>query len=244
MTLPIRVISLPGSIERRASFAAHNAHLAYEFFDAVDGREYVPQMAQLPQLFSPGLDYTPGAVGCALSHLTLWQDAAESGQALTILEDDAILRHDFAARSAQVVAGLPPDWDIVVWGWNFDSILSLHIMPGVSPAVVLFNQTQMRASVRNFQALAGAPAVHRLSECFGTCAYTISPIGARRFMANCFPLAPFHHYVHGLKSDLPNNGIDIAMIRLYSHTHAYCALPPLAVTKNELSTSLVQKQRN
>lgn len=240
MRLPIKVISLPASTDRRAAFAANNAHVGYDFVDAVDGKAIQPQMARLPDLFEPGLDYTAGAVGCALSHLTLWQDVVDSGQPMTILEDDAILRHDFEARSAQVVAGLPADWDIVVWGWNFDSILSLNIMPGISPAVVQFNQTQLRATMRSFQALAGAPAVLRLAECFGTCAYTISPAGARRFMAECFPLRPFHHYVQGIRRDVPNNGIDIPMIRLYSQANAYCALPPLAATRNEQATSLVQ----
>lgn len=240
MRLPIKVISLPGSLERRAAFAANNGHVAYDFFDAVDGKQIQPQMARLPDLFAPGLEYTAGAVGCALSHLTLWQDVVDSQQPLTILEDDAILRHDFETRAAQAVAGLPADWDIVVWGWNFDSILSLNILPGISPAVVQFNQTQLRATMRNFQALTGAPAVLRLGECFGTCAYTISPAGARRFMAACFPLRPFRHYVQGIKRDLPNNGIDIPMIQLYGMVNAFCAMPPLAATRNDRTASLVQ----
>jgi len=240
MKLPIKVISLASSLDRRAAFAEHNAHVAYEFVDAVEGAAIKPQLDMLPELFEPGLPYSAGAVGCALSHLTLWQDVVDSGAPLTVLEDDAILRQDFEAESARVVAGLPPDWDIVVWGWNFDSILALNIMPGVSPAVMHFSQNQLRASVREFQALGGTPAAHRLAECFGTCAYTISPEGARKFMAHCFPLRRFHHFSQPLGREVPNNGIDIPMMRLYPRSASFVALPPLAMTKNERATSLVQ----
>jgi glycosyl transferase family 25 len=236
----IKVISLARSHERRAAFATHNAHVAYEFFGAVEGATIRPQMELLPELFGPNLPYTDGAVGCALSHLSLWQDVVDSGRPLTILEDDAILRRDFDSESARVLAGLPPDWDIVVWGWNFDSILALNIMPDVSPTVMHFGQNQLRASIRGFQALEGTPAALRLSECFGTCAYTISPAGARKFMAHCFPLRRFHHFSQGLGRELPNNGIDIPMMGLYPRSRSYCALPPLAVTRNERSNSLVQ----
>lgn len=240
MTLAIKVISLEGSADRRARFAKDNGHARFSFFDAVDGKQARQQMDGMPELFAPGLPYTAGAVGCALSHLALWREVAASGHPMTILEDDAVLRHDFEEQSARVVASLAPDWDIVVWGWNFDSVLALNIMPNVSNSVMHFNQNQLRASMRGFQAIAGAPSVLRLSECFGTCAYTISPEGARRFMQHCFPLRPFHHYSHALGRELPNNGIDLPMMGLYPRSQSWVALPPLAATRNERETSLVQ----
>lgn len=240
MTLPINVISLASSIDRRERFSKENAHAAFTFFDAVEGKQFQPRMAAMPELFAPGLPYTAGAVGCALSHLALWREVVASGRPMTILEDDAVLRHDFEEQSARVVASLSPGWDIVVWGWNFDSILALNVMPNVSTTVMHFNQNQLRAAMRGFQAIAGAPAVFRLSECFGTCAYTISPEGARRFMEQCFPLRPFHHYSQALGRELPNNGIDIPMMGQYPRSQSYVALPPLAATRNERATSLVQ----
>ena len=74
-------------------------------------------MGNSPDLFEPGLRYNAGAIGCAMSHLMLWQEAADTNQALTIVEDDAILRHDFHDQAARAIERLPADWDIVVWAW-------------------------------------------------------------------------------------------------------------------------------
>jgi len=240
MKQDVRVVSLERSIERRATFAANNPELAFTFFDAVDGSQVVHQVANEPDLFEPGLPYSAGAYGCALSHLTLWQEAAETERVLTVLEDDAIVRADFAEASAAFIAALPEDWDLVVWAWNFDSILSLNVMPGVSPAVMLFDQNALRAGLDTFRASTGMPAALRLDKCFGTPAYSISPRGARRFMAGCFPLSNFRLFFPVLNGELPNNGIDIAMNRIYASTNSYCAFPPLAATPNERAISTVQ----
>jgi glycosyl transferase, family 25 len=239
----IKVISLTRSIERRKQFAERHAHIGFEFFDAVDGSGIISDLNSFPDLFEPGLRYNAGAVGCAISHLTLWQEAADTDRIITICEDDAILRHDFEAQAARAIAGLPDDWDIVVWAWNFDSILSLNLMPDVSSTVMLFDQARMRESVGHFQAMRDTPSLLRLDKCFGTPAYSISPGGARKYMRNCFPLRDFQLHFPVLNRMLPNNGIDIAMNRIYSATNSYCALPPLAITKNEHTSSLIHEGR-
>jgi GR25 family glycosyltransferase involved in LPS biosynthesis len=53
---------------------------------------------------------------------------------LTIAEDDAVFRADFEHEANRVIASLSPDWDMILWGWNFDSILGLEFMKNVSPA--------------------------------------------------------------------------------------------------------------
>jgi glycosyl transferase, family 25 len=242
MKPPIRVISLPRSTARREAFIQANGHLAFSFYDAVDGASFIDEVNDVPNLFEPGLPYSVGAFGCAMSHLRLWQEAAESGHAVTVVEDDAVLRHDFEAQSAALLATLPPDWDIVVWAWNFDSVLSLNVMPGVSTAVMLFDQNGLRRSLADFQAMESTPVALRLDKCFGTPAYTISPTGARKFMLNCFPLERFDLFFPGLNRELANNGIDIAMNRIYSLTNAYCSMPPLAATPNEHASSLIQNR--
>lgn len=236
----IRVISLERSSERRAAFIESNPGLDFSFFDAIDGSQVIGQVASEPDLFEPDLPYTAGAYGCALSHLSLWQEAAEGEKIVTVLEDDAVVRADFAEQSAAMLAGLPEDWDIIVWAWNFDSILSLNAMPGVSRAVMIFDQDTLRANVPTFRASTERPAALRLDKCFGTPGYAISPRGARRFMSGCFPLANYKVYFPLLNGEFANNGIDIAMNRIYSLTNSYCAFPPLAITRNEYAISTVQ----
>jgi GR25 family glycosyltransferase involved in LPS biosynthesis len=235
----VRVISLARSLERRAMFSANNPHIDFEFFDAVEGASVMGHLHALPELFEPGLGYLPGAVGCAMSHVSLWQQAAESGNVVTILEDDAILRFDFHQQSAAILAGMPADWDVVVWGWNFDALVNLNLMPGVSPVMMVFDQQQLRGSIRAFQNLTTAPQCLPLSTCFGTPAYSISPAGARKFLANCLPLKRFKLTIPGLQNPLPNNGIDIAMNRVYGATNSFCSMPPLAVTENDTPNSTI-----
>lgn len=239
----VKVISMARSTERRAVFAHNNAHVPFSFVDAVDGVQIYPELGRTPDLFDPALRYSPGALGCATSHLLLWQEVVATGSVMTIVEDDAILRHDFVEQSEKILASLDPGWDMVVWGWNFDSILSLNIMPGVSPVVALFDQGQMRGANAEFQRMGGTPAVHRLDKCFGTPAYAISPAGARKFLGNCLPLKNFEVFFPVLNRRIPNNGIDIAMNRIYSQTATYCSLPPLAITNNDPATSLIQNGR-
>lgn len=238
----VKVISLARSLDRRQAFAQRNAHLDFSFVDAVDGRTIMHEVDNAPDLFEAGLDYTPGAFGCALSHLALWQEAAENGYPVTVVEDDVVLRHDFQAQSAALLAQLPDDWDMVVWAWNFDSILALNVMPGVSRTVMVFDQDAMRKSLERFQAMQDKPCALPLDHCLGTPAYTISPRGARKFMLECFPLKDFTVAIPLLTTQVRNNGIDIAMNRVYGKTHSYCSMPPLAVTPNEHAASLIQNR--
>jgi len=240
---PIQVISLQRSPERRARFANLNAGLDYTFFDAVDGSQIDLEKFFGGPLAEAGLPYSPGAVGCALSHMTLWQKAAKDGTALTIVEDDAILHWDFKARSQAVLRRLPANWDLIVWGWNFDAHLSLHTIPGLAPMTVLSNQADMRRSIRKFQVNPIDPNPYRLDKCFGTCGYTISPAGGRKFLANCFPLRNDSVYFAHLNHAIVNNGIDDAMNRIYSATLSFAALPPLLVTPNDHAESLTMAEK-
>ena len=243
LPLRIRVISLARSQARRERFMQFNRHLPFEFFDAVDGRALAPQDFAATGLFTPGLPYTPGAYGCAMSHQRLWDDCIASGQPLTIAEDDAIFRLDFQAQYQAALQSLPPDWDFVLWGWNLDFVLSLAFMPGISPAVVRFDQEQMRRSIDAFRPLQQRPQLLRLDQCWGIPAYTLSPAGAAKFRARCFPLRPFRRAVPLSSQLLENTGIDSAMNTVYADTASFVAFPPLVVTENDHSISTIQQRR-
>lgn len=236
----IKVISLNRSIERRLNFRQINTQSNFIFIDAVDGLDLSAAEIEEKKLFQKNLPYTPGAYGCALSHLNLWEESITHNRVMTIAEDDAIFRLDFEEKNSQLIDTLPSNWDIVLWGWNFDSILSLNVMPNISPVVMLFNQDQMRASVDAFKASTDTPKLFRLDKCFGMPSYSISPSGARKFKSLCFPLENFNLFFPLLNRSLPNNGLDIAMNRIYSSTNSYACFPPLVITKNEHPISTIQ----
>ncbi len=234
----IKVISLKSSHDRRKNFKEKNEHIAFEFFDAIDGK-LAKDNSEIIRLINKDVVYTDGAIGCALSHYQLWNISIDKNEALTIAEDDAIFRFDFFEKKSQVLQVIK-DWDIILWGWNFDSILALNVMPHISPAVMVFDQSMLRSSVDKFQNLIEPAFPLRLDKCFGIPCYSISPAGAKKLKSLCFPLQNFNLFFPLLNRSLPNNGIDIALNRVYGKTQAYVSFPPLVVTENDHSISTVQ----
>ncbi len=87
--IPVEVINLPQSADRRAYMAAHLGALGvpFKFFAAIDG-------SQLPATTRARYEPTipAGAMGCAESHLALLRHIAQGDAAFVcVLEDDAEL---------------------------------------------------------------------------------------------------------------------------------------------------------
>ncbi|MCI5059977.1 MAG: glycosyltransferase family 25 protein [Alphaproteobacteria bacterium] len=104
MSIPVYVISLKGSDDRRARIEREfeAIGLEFEFFDAVDGRGFdVPNhpeydAARRRRYF--GKDLTGGELGCTLSHKHLYQKMVDEGiERALLFEDDVILREGFLA---------------------------------------------------------------------------------------------------------------------------------------------------
>ncbi len=236
---PIKVISLIRTPERRAGFARRHPGLGFEFFDAVDGTAMTAADIAATGLFQPGLNYTTGAYGIALSHHHLWQEAAAGEAPLTVAEDDAVFRTDFPQRQAEILDALPAGWEFVQGGFNFDAAIALRLPFGL-PVVSSFSHNHIRQAVQNFQAQGGPPTVCRLDFSFGLPAYSISPAGARRFLKELFPLRDYHRNYPLIPRPVRNEGIDIAMNQVYPGAAAYVCFPPLVVTPNDRAHSTVQ----
>ena len=94
--------------------------MPYVRFPAVDGRS-LPRET-IAALASPlcQLTCTPSMIGCALSHMSLWQVIQQQKHKLTlILEDDAQLVPDFVPRLKQALRDVPRDFDVLVLGCFF-----------------------------------------------------------------------------------------------------------------------------
>jgi GR25 family glycosyltransferase involved in LPS biosynthesis len=181
VSVHIYVINLDRSIGRLEQFRRSNQHMPeIHRFSAIEGASVDRLQLIGDKVITSDLQYSDGALGCALSHIFFWDAAAESGEAITVVEDDAIIHHRFSEQSAMLMRGLPSDWDLIMWGWNFDSILLTEILPGVSPCLSTFNQDALRASVARYTTLEFSPQPFRLLRCFGSIAYTISAGGARK----------------------------------------------------------------
>lgn len=243
--MDIALINLDRSPDRLAEFLRTNAHLpTVTRFTAVDGRTLDPEVLVAEGLIEPGIlsTYTVGALGAACSHLGLWAMAIEEQRALTICEDDAVLNRHFLQAADDALAALPTDWDLVLWGWNFDSYLGFDMLPGVSTCLASFDQDTMRAGAEVFQNWVPTPRLYPLLRAFGSLCYTISPKGAALLRRHCLPLREMSVFFPGLERTLPNGGLDTMMNDAYPGLRAYVSFPPLAISMNRHDISTIQRR--
>lgn len=255
--MQIQLINLDRTPERLAAFASTNAHLTdVSRFPAVDGaaldlsaliqsgtirKEILERNEAVPKHIPA--HYTRGAIGNALSHIALWQRAIERAQPLTVCEDDAIVHGLFASTAKRLLGTLPPDWDIILWGWNADSPVMFEALPGVSWCLTYFDPLDIedRATVYQHQPL--SPMAYRLREALGVVCYTVSPKGAQALREFCVPLRQMSVPSVGLKGLVPNAGIDIMLLAMFPRLKAFISFPPLVITKNSLAQSTVSSLR-
>jgi GR25 family glycosyltransferase involved in LPS biosynthesis len=234
----IHVINLDRCADRLSAFQALNGHLPLNFvrFPAVDGRNIVRGPLVDSGIIATDLCMRDGSLGCTLSHLALWDLAIERNQPLTICEDDAIFNCGFGRAAEAQLQALPPDWHIILWGWNFDSILLFDLVPGVSPCLSIFDQARMRMGIEAFRSAQLTPQPFRLFNTFGLPGYSISPTGAREIKRCCLPVRNMDIYIPGLGGEVANEDVDIMLNAAYRHIQAYVCFPPLIITKNADST--------
>lgn len=225
------VISLTRSTDRRIHFDKQNSTYmgAYSYYDAIDGNTI--DISQLkPATFTKGsVNYSKGAIGCALSHLNLWKKCIEINKPILIMEDDVIVSADFTTHLDTVMRMLPVDWDILQLSYNFDTVLSFH---NTSYEVCngIFGQTKMRETdIEGFVHSKIYPTIAKLNHSFGTSAYIISPKGARLLKDKCFPLNNTVINVPFINK-LVCYTIDCMMNTVYKDINAYVCVIPFVMT--------------
>ena len=64
---------------------------------------------------------TPGALGCYLSHMYVWEDSFRNNKNILVLEDDIITvgtKKQFFKKLNQFLEDVPKDWDIIYLGYH------------------------------------------------------------------------------------------------------------------------------
>lgn len=234
----IKVINLDRTPERLTQFLARNPGVPAERFPAVDGA-----LADRADCLRDGiLDtdniYRAGAIGCAMSHIGLWRDCAAGDKAFHIVEDDAILRHDFLPAANAMLGGLD-EWDIILWGHNLDWPLQIKAAAGLGVVVVQYDHETL--AVEPFQKTTTPSMLMPLVSAAALCCYSVSPSGAKRILADCLPVGSARpRYLEKLESGWANTGIDVELSRHYARWRSYVAFPMIAVSENIHSASTIQ----
>jgi glycosyl transferase, family 25 len=223
------VMSLKRTPERLEKFLNNNRHMDFQIFDAVDGKDLEPLNG-----------YTKYAHALALSHIELWKRCAAGTEDFLICEDDAELHKDFPRVLDTLKNGHP--YEFIAWGWNFDAELLVSFFPELSPVSMHFSQDHMRQNKDAYLSTPTDPIFMRLHNLFGSCCYTISPEGAKKFLEILYPLQKT------ITVDIPNvrtwtfeaRGFDCVMAAAFAKTISVVTVPPLALTYNDHSASTIQ----
>jgi glycosyl transferase family 25 len=247
----IAYINLRSRPDRRDAFLEHNrAELDASSFpwsrvDGIDGSDLANSPAEelaargiiapggLPEGYQP---HTWGHLGCALSHRSLWEQAAQSADddVLVILEDDGQVCPQFGARLSHVLklGKKREPWDIVHLGFNTDAPLTIQLdCPRMD--VQLICQDNGRPVGMGAPFAISWPEkppedemlLARVIDIHGICGYAVSGRGARHLLEACFPLTATS--IDGTISRKTREGLLKALI----------VIPPLVLSANDHADS-------
>jgi glycosyl transferase, family 25 len=234
------VISLARTPDKLAGFIERNTAtgLTFKHFEAVDGTAL-----EWNECVSNGLirqharGYRTGSLGSASSHRALWRRAVAARTPVVVFEDDIYCRHDILGQLERVL-GLLRNWDILLLGYNTDSVLEVGVTPTCSYGGFFSQRYPSAKDLEEFARERNEVGVLPLKNAFGLCSYAVSPEGAENLLANVFPLdnreliVPYMRFIHGGDTSQCRT-LDMNVNTLYRHIGAYAVVPPLALAPND-----------
>jgi GR25 family glycosyltransferase involved in LPS biosynthesis len=229
---PIHLINLDRSTERLRLFNEHNAHIAnVTRVSAVDGHALDRDALVAAGYITADLNYGPGTLGCAMSHIRLWEMAAAEDRSITIFEDDVIVSHQFQNRAQDILSELPADWDFIQWGCQLNPLFA-WVDLGVSRARLHAYGARRYAGAAGrgeFQRTNAPSSAVKLLHSFGTHAYSISARGARAALEFCLPLRNRQIEFPDAGVRTPDVGIDVSLCGLYPNLNSFLCIPNLVL---------------
>jgi glycosyl transferase family 25 len=239
--MTIHVISLARTPERLRHFMKSNQHLRVDVFNAIDGASVDTSSTRIFDPECTASHWTRGAIGNYLSHVSLWERVSVSNEEMTICEDDAILSNDFIDVSTRLLKNIE-NWDFILWGWNFDSVLWCNLLPNISSVAMIFDQNSLRHNISSFPNSIQNSRLYRLHGAYGIPCYSISPAGAQKILRNIKPIKSKANFMPILNRSVTPYGLDGLLNSIYPQIDAMVCFPPLSVTPNHHEISTVQKQ--
>jgi GR25 family glycosyltransferase involved in LPS biosynthesis len=225
---PPYLINLDRSLERLRRFGEWNCHLENVVrIPAIDGTTLVRSKLVRSGYMAADANCNVGTLGCAMSHVSLWERAIREDRALTILEDDVVIAHHFISAATRVLSELPADWDFVKWGWTLN--LSALVEMGLSQVTLVGDgkpSCHDPARLQAFQAEATQVVPLRMLRSFGLFGYSISPKGARLALEHCLPLK--NHILEN-QSKIAAVAFDSTLTALYPKIQAFLCVPSLII---------------
>ncbi|OUJ03306.1 glycosyltransferase family 25 protein [Acetobacter cibinongensis] len=236
----IRVISLDRTPERFENFSEKNSNLLVQRFPAYEGSRISRASLIERGIIDANLKYTNGALGCAISHVSLWHECVNRNEILHIAEDDAIIRDDFH-EIFQKAQEEQEDWDIFLWGYNINWPIGIKIGLDKNFYIKAQKDSYQPEQYKTFQSTREKIFFLPISSVAGLGFYTISPKGADKMLRRSLPLrgilAP---YAEDENISWDNTGIDVELSRHYGALNAFISFPPTAIMINDETNSTIR----
>jgi len=227
--MKIYVISLKTSIDRKIEFDKLNKkYIDYEYFEAIDGNTLDDDVNIVEK---NSYNYKKTAIGCAMSHLHLWNKCIAMDEPIIIMEDDVFVSHNFNAHIKAIMMMLPKEWHIVQLTYNCDSILG-YSNTSFEDAFTFFTKKKFHDNdIEVFQNSEIFPIIAKLKMSFGMSCYILTPSGANILKQKCFPMDNRIIYIP-LVGPIKSYTIDCMANDIYSNIEAYVCPIPFVMSKH------------
>ena len=198
-------------------------------------------LAELRKQTSENSMWPLGSICCGLAHYEVFRKCIDTNVPMTIFEDDAILVSDFEMKSKRLIERAGTDWDIIQWGFNWDSFLDIRIPQKIGPVFRLSLKSELeKFKIEEFKKSGINSSLFPLVSSFGMHAYTISPTGARKFLDHYPKIVDI--FINNL--DLLGHSywalsLDMVLNSFYNTNNCFIALPPLSFVENDKNKSAI-----
>ena len=241
LALPVQVISLRRSQDRRAAFAQRNGEtgLDFVFVDGVDGVQQwdaISKSRRVLKAWHSG--WSKGAIGSGLSHCLMWRRCLQLNRPICVLEDDVLVASDWRQRCSEVLDQAPEGTDFLLLGWNLDSVLRAEVFSGVACISLFEPAFPSPQQIRTLLDQQSRRRVVRLEKALGLPGYVVTPRGAQKLLHGLprFETEPL--LVGRGIPEVPSMTLDAQMNRLYQELQAFVVVSPLVLAENDQETSM------
>lgn len=246
MTIEAYVMTIDTGSDRYRRFTELNAHLPFEPFVGVPGAELdfddcVKQGFLTADCAASGL-VSPGQLGAAISHWTLWWKAVHDQKSLLILEDDVATHPDLMTWIEG--SDICRDAELILFGINTDSVLEAISPEGVHQVTIFGERHPGYDTIGRMLSLTRASDVRawHLLKALGLCCYLVTPKGAARLVETILPLRLGGVPVPLVSDNLAGIGVDRRLQAVLGDMDAYVSIPFLAWTPNAESNTRIQRE--
>jgi glycosyl transferase, family 25 len=241
MAIKKYIIHLEEQVDRKADFLSTNtAPGDFVWTVGVKGANIDRQALIESGELARNAQIVDGSLGNAISIVQLLRRCIENDEIMTILENDAILAHDFDPCSLRLLESIGFDFDIVQWGWNWDSVLYLFPMSvAFGPMKMTARQNMAEMGFRKFQELKCHRTLIPLGHQWSTHCFTVTPRGAKSLLEGLLPLNTDPFFREDLDLRIQPKSVDSMMGRCYPKLKAYSCFPPLSMVLNDKAKSTI-----